>query len=128
MGRAAGWLPGAGGMASALQPLVLLLPQLGACGEPFGGLASWEGSIPSTPLPLALLGGSRGLCSPGLLLAGATISPNPWLPALCPPEEMLRPADFPPLPCPLCRSFLRAFLRVNQGENCSRSCLEATRG
>lgn len=34
----------------------------------------------------------------------------------------------PPLPCPLCRSFLRAFLRVNQGENCSRSCLEATRG
>lgn len=35
---------------------------------------------------------------------------------------------FSPLPCPLCRSFLWAFLKVNQGENCSQSCLEATRG
>lgn len=36
--------------------------------------------------------------------------------------------NFSPLPCLLCCSFLWAFLKVNQGENCSQSCLEATRG
>lgn len=95
MGRAAGWLPAAVGRALALQPLVLL-PQLGVCGEPFGGLASWRGSIPSIPLPLALSGGGGGLCSPGLLLARATISRNLLLLALCLLEEMLHPADFLP--------------------------------
>lgn len=64
--------------------------------SPLGVLASWRGSIPSMPLPLALSGGSRGFCSPGLLLARATISPNLLLPASCLLEEMLHPADFLP--------------------------------
>lgn len=66
----------------------------GLVGSPLG---VWQaGGAASLP---CLLGGSRGFCSPGSLLARATISPNLLLPALCLLEEMLHPADFlPPFP------------------------------
>lgn len=133
MGRAVGWLPAAGGRASALRPLMPLPRRSWAGG-------SWGASSPTDARSWLLVllfacpaVGSGGVCS----LSGVAPGWGECLAeTLCslprtPPEETPRPGDFSPLLPPrrrLCCSFLRAFLKVNQGENCSRSCLEATRG
>lgn len=107
----------------------------GACGEPFGVLASGRGQhlfcgcsplAAGTAFAFPWQGAEGSLCSPGSLLAGASISLKPSAPCLLPHWRLF---FFPsPQPRLLCRSFLWAFLKVNQGENCSWSCLEATRG
>lgn len=118
--EAAGWGPGPAAAA----------PRATAPGEPFGvsatggGQQLFRGSLPQRPLPPC------GRERRGLF--ASTVAPEHLAEPLCSlpcaaPEEMLHPGD-PPPPIVLHRSFLRAFLKVNQGENCSRSCLEATRG
>lgn len=70
------------------------------------------------------------MCYQGCFCRGNHLT-EAHLPLPCVPlEETLSPGGFfpPPCLCCLCRSFVQAFLEVNQGENCSRSCLEATRG
>lgn len=102
MRRAVGWLPAAGGRASALRPLMPLPRRSGAGG-------SWGASSPTDarswllalPLPAPREGAEGSVRSPVSLPAGASASLKPSAPCLTPRQrkrhvlEILAPSRLP---------------------------------